>query len=70
MQAALEAKAPLDWQSFHGAYIRGDKPLPLAEIFAKAGLHLAQAEDGTPSVESDPAASASAALLWKGLVAD
>ena len=70
LQAALEATAPLDWQSFHGTYIRGDKPLPLAEIFARAGLRLGQAEDGTPRVEPDPAASASAAALWKGLIAD
>jgi predicted metalloprotease with PDZ domain len=70
LQAALEATAPLDWQSFHGAHIRGDKPLPLAEIFARAGLRLVQSEDGSPRVELDPAASASAASLWKGLVAD
>jgi predicted metalloprotease with PDZ domain len=69
LQAALQATAPLDWQAFHGAYIRGDKPLPLAEIFAKAGLRLGQEEDGTPRVEPDPAASASAAALWKGLLA-
>ena len=36
IQAALEATAPLDWQAFHAAHIRGDKPLPLAEIFAKS----------------------------------
>ena len=48
LQAALEATAPLDWQSFHGAHIRGDKPLPLAEVFARAGLRLGQAEDGSP----------------------
>jgi len=70
LQAALEATAPLGWQSFHDTYIRGDKPLPLAEIFAKAGLRLGQAEDGTPRVEPDPAASASAASLWKGLIAE
>ena len=70
LQAALEVTAPLDWQSFHDTYIRGDKPLPLAEIFAKAGLRLGQAEDGSPRVELDPAASAAAASLWKSLLAD
>ncbi|HWN42908.1 MAG TPA: hypothetical protein VNW71_11840 [Thermoanaerobaculia bacterium] len=70
IQAALEATAPLDWQSFHTAHIRGDKPLPLAEIFARAGLRVGQAEDGTARVELDPAASTSAASLWKGLVTD
>lgn len=70
LQAALEATAPLDWQSFHAAHIRGDKPLPLAEVFAKAGLRLAQAEDGSPHVEPDPAASAAAVTLWEGLAAD
>ncbi|HET9225376.1 MAG TPA: hypothetical protein VFR31_01800 [Thermoanaerobaculia bacterium] len=36
IQAALEATAPLDWQAFYSAHIRGDKPLPLDEMFAKA----------------------------------
>lgn len=70
LQAALEATAPLDWQSFHTAHIRGDKPLPLAEVFARAGLRLRQAEDGSPRVEPDPEASAAATALWKGLIAD
>lgn len=70
LQAALGATAPVDWQSFHTAHIRGDKPLPLAEVFARASLLLGQAEDGAPRVEPDPAASATAAALWKGLIAD
>lgn len=69
IQAALEATAPLDWKTFHGAHIRGDKPLPLVDIFTRAGLHLGQAEDGSPRVEMDTAASTSAASLWKGLLA-
>jgi predicted metalloprotease with PDZ domain len=70
LQAALASAAPLDWQSFHAAHIRGDKPLPLAEIFVRAGLLLGQAADGSPRVEPDPAASAAAAALWKGLLAE
>lgn len=66
LQASLEATAPLDWQSFHGAHIRSDKPLPLAETFARAGLLLK--ENG--EVEPDPAVSAKAASLWKDLLGD
>lgn len=68
IQAALEATAPRDWQAYFNAHIRGSEPLPLGEVFARAGLRLGQAEDGSPRVEIDPAAPASTRLLWQALV--
>lgn len=70
LQAALESTAPRDWQAFYNAHIRGSEPLPLNEVFSRAGLRLEQAEDGAPRVEIDPAAPAAARKLWQGLVTD
>jgi predicted metalloprotease with PDZ domain len=67
IQVALNAMAPRDWDAFYRAHIRGTEPLPLNEILALAGLRLAQAEDGSPLVELDPAAPASARSLWQAL---
>lgn len=68
IQAALEATSPRDWQAFFNAHIRGGEPLPLNDVFSRAGLRLEQAEDGSPRVEIDPAAPASARSLWQALV--
>jgi predicted metalloprotease with PDZ domain len=68
LQAALEATAPLDWNAFYNAHIRGNQPLPLAEILPRAGLRLGRAEDGSPRVEIDSAAPAPAKALWQALV--
>jgi predicted metalloprotease with PDZ domain len=68
LQAALAATAPLDWNAFYNAHIRGSQPVPLAEVLPRAGLRLGQAEDGSPRVEIDPAAPAAAKALWQALV--
>jgi predicted metalloprotease with PDZ domain len=67
LQAALDATAPRDWNAFHRAHIQGTDPLPLNEVFPRAGLLLTQAEDGSPLVELDPAAPAPARSLWQAL---
>src|SRR5215210_4897480 len=67
IQAALNATASRDWDAFYRAHVRGTDPLPLNEILPLAGLRLAQAEDGSPLVESDPAAQAPARSLWQAL---
>lgn len=67
IQAALEATAPRDWNAFRRAHIEGTDPLPLNEIFPLAGLRLTQAEDGSPLVELDPEAPATARSLWQAL---
>lgn len=68
LRAALEATAPLDWQAFYSAHIRGTEPLPLGEILPQAGLRLEQTEDGDPRIEVDPEAPAPARALWQALV--
>jgi predicted metalloprotease with PDZ domain len=67
IQAALNATVARDWDAFHRAHIQGTEPLPLNEILPLAGLRLAQAEDGFPLVELDPAAPPSARSLWRAL---
>lgn len=68
LQAALEATAPLDWNAFYNAHVRGSQPVPLAEILPRTGLRLRQAEDGSARVEVDPAAPAASKALWQALV--
>lgn len=67
LQTALEATAPRDWNAFHRVHIQGSVPLPLPDILPLAGLRLTQDGDGSPRVESDPAAPAPARALWQAL---
>jgi predicted metalloprotease with PDZ domain len=67
IQVALNAASAQDWDAFHRAYIQGTEPLPLNEILLLAGLRLAEAEDGSPLVEPDPAAQDPARSLWRAL---
>lgn len=62
IRLALEATAAGDWEGFHQRHIRGDDDLPLAGMFAEAGLRF---EGGKVSV--DPAAAAKARAIWASL---
>jgi len=64
--AALNAASPADWASYLDTYVRGKTPLPLQEMFARAGLTLSESADGT-TVAEDPAASKQARKLWDAL---
>jgi len=68
IEAALDVTAPLDWDRFFQAHIRGSRPLPLGDILPLAGLRLAGDDDDGPRIEVDPAASASARKLWAALI--
>lgn len=68
IHAALKGTASYDWDGFFRAHIQGTEPLPLDEALSQAGMRLGRAADGSPRVETDPAASASAASLGRVLV--
>ena len=61
IRLALEATAAGDWQSFYERHIKGPEKLPLARVFADAGLKL---ESGGVSI--DPADMAARAV-WRSL---
>jgi predicted metalloprotease with PDZ domain len=67
IRGALEATAPLDWNTFYLKYIHGTDKLPLAAAFSQAGLNVVEASDGT-HVEHDLSASTSMKALWQALV--
>ena len=68
IEAALDATAPRDWDSFYRAHIRGSEPLPLGAILPLAGLRLAGENGDAPRIDVDPAASAAARMLWAALI--
>lgn len=68
IEAALRGTADADWQDFYARHIRAHDPLPLAAIFAEAGLKLRARADGTPLVTFDPAAKPTAKAVWASLI--
>jgi predicted metalloprotease with PDZ domain len=68
IEAALEGIAPGDWAEFQRRYIHGTEPLPLESAFGRIGLRMSQRDDGSTSVDADPAASPSAQALRRALM--
>ncbi len=68
IEVALEGIVPSDWAEFHRRYIHGTEQLPLESAFARIGLRISQREDGSTSVDADPAASQSAEALRRALM--
>lgn len=57
IHAALESVSPGDWSEFYERFIHGSEPLPLADAFARIGLHMSEGNGGTARIEEDPAAT-------------
>lgn len=70
IRVALNTVAPGDWDGFFNAHIKGTEPLPLGRILSHVGMRLAKNADGSPRVELDPAAPASAKSLGAHLPAE
>jgi len=67
LRAALADTADFGWEAFFAAHIDGTEPLPLREIFGRAGLRLTGSGDAE-RLEHDPAASSSAKALWRAII--
>ena len=67
LRASLNSVVPADWEGFYEAHIRGDRPLPVAEVLAEVGQLVIEGSDGV-KVEADPAAAATAKRRWAEFV--
>jgi len=64
IRVALDSTAQLDWEGFYRDYIKGTKPIPLAQVLPHAGLRLVQTGTAAPVIQPDPSAPITAKFLW------
>jgi predicted metalloprotease with PDZ domain len=62
IRAALQKTAAGDWEGYYQAHIKGREPLPLEQVFRRAGLRLGKLPDGKEQVERDPASKGARAF--------